>query len=254
MDRVEGRKKKSKLSPLKLCLKYDPPSLSLYYTVVSRPKKRFIHTVSINQEIAAKLSPSTIYERLLKSEPDFYIWNERKISRGQMIKLIESLVSKVAKQEDIASTGKPKNGSLFITGDRDALESSAESATLNHSPIVDSKSLGIASDLEEQKKVENYSDYPDIAALQRISNENDGRLDVEHPLSSQMVGLPRGRPRTPEGFERVFVEDLERELFMDLAGDLYDENGVLVGQAESERLGGSEAETCFDEDFQEARD
>jgi len=38
----------------------------------------------------------------------------------------------------------------------------------------------------------------------------------------------------PEGFQRVFVEDLNRELLMDDQGNLYDEEGNILGQAASE--------------------
>ena len=38
-----------------------------------------------------------------------------------------------------------------------------------------------------------------------------------------------------QGFQRVFVEDLGQELLMDRAGNLYDMEGNLIGQADSDK-------------------
>eukprot|EP01022_Parablepharisma_sp_SALTPOND_P032026 TRINITY_DN824_c0_g1_i1.p2 TRINITY_DN824_c0_g1~~TRINITY_DN824_c0_g1_i1.p2 ORF type:complete len:400 (-),score=77.52 TRINITY_DN824_c0_g1_i1:68-1267(-) len=82
----------SELSPLKLCLKFTPPSLALYYTLASSPNKKFLHTASIDKEIKAEMSATEIYEKLLGREPGY--WNPKAVSKKQVIKLIEKLLEK----------------------------------------------------------------------------------------------------------------------------------------------------------------
>jgi len=81
--------KASELSPLKLCIKFNPFSLALYYTLVSSKDKKFLHTINIEKDINSDIPTEDIYAKLLEREPGY--WNPKTISKKQVIKLIEKL-------------------------------------------------------------------------------------------------------------------------------------------------------------------
>ena len=80
----------SNLTPLKVCIKFAPPSLAIYYTVASSAGKKFLHTINLEEELDKRLTPDEIYESLLKREHGY--WNSSKIPKIQIIGLIEKLI------------------------------------------------------------------------------------------------------------------------------------------------------------------
>ena len=90
---VSGRHKfhSSEISVLKVCVKFNPPSLGLYYTAASSPDKKFLHSIEVTKEIQANLSSTAIYNQILEREPGY--WNNKKVPKAQIIHLIEKLLS-----------------------------------------------------------------------------------------------------------------------------------------------------------------
>eukprot|EP00826_Nyctotherus_ovalis_P045631 TRINITY_DN5071_c0_g2_i5.p1 TRINITY_DN5071_c0_g2~~TRINITY_DN5071_c0_g2_i5.p1 ORF type:complete len:275 (+),score=89.27 TRINITY_DN5071_c0_g2_i5:121-825(+) len=58
-------------------------------------------------------------------------------------------------------------------------------------------------------------------------NESDKRADAQSSREAEEL---------PEGFQRVFVEDLNQEVLMDAEGNLYDDEGNVIGQAAVEEM------------------
>ena len=107
----------SELAPRKLCLKFNPPSLALYYTLTSSPSKKFLHTVNISKEITSEIPAPEIYKKLLEREPGY--WNPKAVGKKQVLKLIDKLLERqvekrtTPKADELSkeSTANDKNSS-----------------------------------------------------------------------------------------------------------------------------------------------
>jgi len=84
--------KEEDFSPLKVCLKFNPPAIALYYKLTQFPNKWFLHHVDIRNEIEADMTAENIYNKLL--EPEDIYWNTRNILKSQIIRLIEKLMKR----------------------------------------------------------------------------------------------------------------------------------------------------------------
>ncbi len=386
----------SELSPLKLCIKFTPPSLALYYTVASSPGKKFLHTVNVSKEISAAIPAPEIYQKLLEREPAY--WNPKTISKKQVLKLVEKLLGGTKKNDSGTATKTEESPKGSVTSDRTSYvkqlsiesgiyynpvlvtnieEVNAESVIVNPAaaaPSVGStttaaKSTGTSSkpseiltkpepvletpkklppheldnkvpqktsgkktaseaekdsDAEEEpqkptevetkkddlrrKAIEEYkAGGSDKSEDENESNEDlnkGGEIDSEEneedlakmmdqkdmqrvyeemllsnffrcwsqklkkPERGEKLPAPEAENEAAEqkeelspeeieylrGFQRVFVEDLGEELLMDPAGNLYDMDGNLIGQAASDNEGGGDVENSEDRKYFEEED
>ena len=82
--------------------------------------------------------------------------------------------------------------------------------------------------------------------------DNKGK-NLNADLEEINIRKPPMEDLTPEeleylrGFQKVFVEDLGRELLMDPNGNLYDEDGQLIGQADSDEFDDQNDDKYFEE-------
>ena len=131
----------SDLTPINLCLKFKPPSISLYYRHKLYPGLKFMHTVDLTKEVEAFMSGEEIYNKLLKNESEY--WNRDKISKDQITKLVNKLlnnqsiiISKMLKQAQSEKTeNEPKQIYLEESDYKLAVESalkSTNSIVINH--------------------------------------------------------------------------------------------------------------------------
>ena len=90
---IKSRGRTSEMTPLKLCVKYAPPSLALYYTLASTPGKKYLHVIKVEGSITEEITAEDIYKNLLTVEPAYL--NPKIISKRQIIKLVSQLLSKI---------------------------------------------------------------------------------------------------------------------------------------------------------------
>eukprot|EP00826_Nyctotherus_ovalis_P054510 TRINITY_DN7143_c0_g6_i2.p1 TRINITY_DN7143_c0_g6~~TRINITY_DN7143_c0_g6_i2.p1 ORF type:complete len:305 (-),score=69.50 TRINITY_DN7143_c0_g6_i2:933-1847(-) len=80
------------LLPLKVCLRFNPSSIALYYKLVQSPNVKFLHQIDIEKEIESNMPAEDIYNRLVEHEPMY--WSPRSVSKDQIMRLIEKLIEK----------------------------------------------------------------------------------------------------------------------------------------------------------------
>lgn len=80
------------LTPLKVCLRFNPSSIALYYKLAQTPNVKFLHQIDIEKEIESNMSAENIYNRLVEYEPMY--WSPRSVSKDQIMRLIEKLIEK----------------------------------------------------------------------------------------------------------------------------------------------------------------
>ena len=88
----------SDMTPLKLCVKYTPPSIALYYTLTSTPEKKYMHSLNIANFITGGVTSAEIYQKLMDKEAVYL--NPKVVSKRQIIKLIEQLLGKSKKENE----------------------------------------------------------------------------------------------------------------------------------------------------------
>eukprot|EP00826_Nyctotherus_ovalis_P013826 TRINITY_DN13792_c0_g1_i1.p1 TRINITY_DN13792_c0_g1~~TRINITY_DN13792_c0_g1_i1.p1 ORF type:complete len:300 (-),score=78.57 TRINITY_DN13792_c0_g1_i1:131-1030(-) len=279
----------NEISVLKLCVKYKPPSLALYYIAASLPDKKFMHSIEIAKEIQAKLSPCEIYNKLLEREPGY--WNDKKVPKTQVMSLIEKLLGKnilldnkekppltsknlerLTKEQEqlmrgkgyetLLSVGSSTYGEPMPAADfaPSKSETTSKETTLEANPKLASvKELSRqakpkapelllhnemkqyreddseqSDDLSEDKhEAAPASDVHKLCqeiiqskSLPNLDRESQMKSSSNDSVESSQVNIDLNQ------LEKVFVEDLGKEMYMDGEGNLYDMDGNYVGQAE----------------------
>jgi hypothetical protein len=82
-ERQDSQKKKLKyeINPLKLCLKYNPPTIGYHYNYKGRePKKTYVHEVKV--DLSDNANSEQVVDKLFKGEPLYF--NPKKISKQQV--------------------------------------------------------------------------------------------------------------------------------------------------------------------------
>eukprot|EP00826_Nyctotherus_ovalis_P049073 TRINITY_DN5863_c0_g1_i4.p1 TRINITY_DN5863_c0_g1~~TRINITY_DN5863_c0_g1_i4.p1 ORF type:complete len:293 (+),score=65.42 TRINITY_DN5863_c0_g1_i4:124-1002(+) len=273
----------TELSAIKVCLKYRPPSLALYYRLTSYPKEHFLHKVTIEREIEAEMTAEDIYKKLIATEPAY--WSQRNISRRQIIRLIVKLQEKSVEippqltEKYIAFTSTRDEKSSYVrqltiesnlyespvlaTSIEDATVPNSESIIIN--PIVDlsqekdvkeaaaenskmlaennctagkespfknmnseSKSSPTKSTIDENRQSDNRNSMEDFVFIE--SNQK-----VKEALNEE-TSLNKNESMRGDGsnLEKIYIEELGQDAYMDQSNNPYDIKGNFIGSAEIE--------------------
>ena len=121
--------------------------------------------------------------------------NPKIVPKKQIVRIIENIMKKP----------DGKNSASKNSNDKISLKNELQNELANHNDQYES-------DISEDDKGEDKE--PEIY----YENLNDGSK----------------RKEVPENFQRVFLEDLGKEVMMDEKGNLFDFDGNLLGQAESD--------------------
>lgn len=200
---MSGRKhiKFKNFKPLSLGVKYSPYAIAVVYHDKNIPDKKYVHNVIVRKEelVEKHLTPLELYQTLLKREP-FYL-NPKIIPKKQVLRFIELLKKKVTVDNAV----------------------SKEKSSTGPTPIKPLSGIQmVKADIEFPSEKSVY---------ERMTSAEEGKSD--DGLNDSMENL--GNPGADfGGMERVFVEDLNRELLMDENGNLFDFDGTLIGQADDE--------------------
>lgn len=89
----------NELVPLNLCIKYNPASIALFYKLLSKPDKKYMHAINVSELIKNGGNAQNLYDKLLLKEPVYL--NPKIISRKQIIKLVQQLLDKLKPKEEI---------------------------------------------------------------------------------------------------------------------------------------------------------
>eukprot|EP00826_Nyctotherus_ovalis_P032908 TRINITY_DN2651_c0_g1_i11.p1 TRINITY_DN2651_c0_g1~~TRINITY_DN2651_c0_g1_i11.p1 ORF type:complete len:233 (-),score=82.54 TRINITY_DN2651_c0_g1_i11:118-816(-) len=183
--------------PLKVCARLKPPSLAILYTL-NNNKKKYLHEISLSS-LLNTASSSDLYQKLSQSEP-FYL-DPRVVPRKQVVRVIERVIS----------------------GGRGENERCNTAATAASSKVAQSL---LKEEVQDELKSEQDVYEADFAE-ESLEKVNAGK----EPDNEEVEEI---QEELPEGYQRVFVEDLGEEVLMDPKGNLYDFNGNLLGQAASD--------------------
>ncbi len=104
---IKNKSHSSDLRPLKLCVKYKPPSLALYYTLESTPDKKYMHVVHASKFIAEEISAADLYQKLLEKEGAYL--NPRVVSKHQVLKLLDQLIARTRVRNSNIASSSPSN-------------------------------------------------------------------------------------------------------------------------------------------------
>ena len=208
---MSGRKhiKVKNFKPLSLGVKYSPYAIAVVYMDKNIPDKKYVHNVILKkEELVNKYSTSLeIYQTLVKREP-LYL-NPKVISKKQVLRFIELLIKRVAIDQEATA------------------ESSKEKTSAGPTPIKPTLGTQMMKKETEIGFPNEKSVYQKIGSAEECKSEDDFDDPIEN-LGNPGVNF--------EGMERVFVEDLNRELLMDENGNLFDFDGTLIGQADDEDI------------------
>ena len=191
--------------PLKVCAKRKPPSIGILYNLSNTGNKKYLHEICF-PTIKKNETAAEIYKTLLKSEPIHL--NPEIISEKQIIHIIEQIMSKY----DIP---KPIKNNAFVTNQENEMN----------------ENLGEDIKLGDNKR---------IPLKENNINTEVGGNNLEDDVDYDKLDEGMNNENLPEGFQRVFVEDLGQEVLMDAQGNLYDEDGNIIGQAASDDEGEAE--------------
>lgn len=238
--------KEGDLTPINLCLKYKPPSLALYYKLATSPGKKFVHTVSIEGEMKKGMSASAVYERLVVSEPVY--WDPRNVSKEQVVRVIAKLMERqstlaaskyksqlLEKGEQLAvmstdcatppSTSNTKSIDIPTPGTQ-SIKAHAKSSIPAHetNAMTEAPTNNSQEDAEEFDEATKNKIYE---AMFKGGNEVGAGGDSRRCSITEDEQL-----KYFSGFQCVYVEELNQEVFMDSVGNLYDMQGNAIGQAD----------------------
>ena len=90
-------KKKLYVKPINICVKYDPPTLGIYYECVgdAQKRKKYIHQIKVS--IKHDSNVNLIYDKLIRKEPHYF--NQKYITQNQVIKQLDKIKKYLMIQE-----------------------------------------------------------------------------------------------------------------------------------------------------------
>jgi hypothetical protein len=250
------------LLPLKLCLRFNPSSIALYYKLTQFPGEKFLHQVDIEKEIESNMTAEEIYNRLISIEPVY--WNPNNVSKEQIKRLVEKLIEKNSRIKQCPMIDRNNNepsgaGDQTPTVKIASISSSACCApelVVNALPSLNAESLIIAQpefDLSGRnvlnnngKKVEENKEYiNDLISTNKLQEEVDVRLNrVEkknkiketNNRQKELTEVTATQEDAEEEIElqKVYMNELGKNAFMDKAENLFDIEGNYLGQPEIE--------------------
>jgi len=192
------------LEPLKLCLKFNPSSIALYYKLSQFQNEKFLHHIDIEKEIESNMTAEEIYNRLIIIEPIY--WNPNKISKAQIKRLIIKLMEKNdrIRQTDMDTNESSGMGKLSQMTKMVSISSSAFCAP---ELIVNAESIII------------NEPEPDL----NEKNEPKGEVDVEknqtQETNSEQHNLTKESATQKEeiGLKKVYIDELRKNTYADKA-------------------------------------
>ncbi len=196
------------VKPLKLCAKYNPPMIAVVYVLAQNPSKKYLHEIPIPTQTLQDGSTTSqeIYSAMTKSEPNFL--TPKVIPERQVVRLLDKIRTKLA---------KPASAAI-------SKQESAKKA--------------LQSELQKELGAESYGEDQYADSFIEDSGSIPAAVPTKHPAGTKKPEpAPQKKPEMEtkkKELQRVFVEDLGEELLMDEQGNLYDEKGNLIGQAESD--------------------
>jgi len=212
---TKSKYRSSELIPIKLCMKYSPASIALYYKVESDKNSKFLHKIEVQKDINQGLSAEEIYNKLLKHEHAY--WNPKVIAKNQIMKIIELLIDK----DDTDST---------------PLESYVKNNAENiKKPNIDKKLFAGDANIESIKL-----DSPKQSVLPFDNQESDlfQENEVVEKDKSKEVTKTDSEEFTEDKLaylntlKKVFIKELGCEAVLDAADNLYSLNGSFIGKAD----------------------
>ena len=257
------------MNPVNLCLKYKPPSIALYYTLTTYPGKKFMHAINVEQEIKGKITIDELYKKLITNEPRY--WNPNIIPKIQIIRMIKKLYSLSSKLIPKLSSRKDEskltvdnnichvlepitNNEIIITSNDSDKTPSTDHGTTNSPEEIKNNEFGnvlnpFKFDSDQIFETVHDDERIDISEMTEEFNTSMKKKIYEEMFSSTLrikvdkenkINEPRNSLTEDDdtkyfnGFQRVYLEEMGQEVFMDKEKNLYDLEGNILGQADTE--------------------
>jgi len=231
--------------PLKVCAKYVPPSIAIFYSLGKDSNKKYLHEIPL-PELSKDETAGELYKALIRSEPVYL--NPKIVGEKQIVRIIEQIMGK-------KGINKENNNERCKTADTVTTSKSEEKKIENIAvPMINDKRSELKQELQKELKSSENDSNDDAHYSEDFCEESQeapakGKNSVANsekvapPVATEPMknedenenldaGMVENEQELPEGFQRVFVEDLGEELLMDPNGNLYDMNGNLIGQAD----------------------
>lgn len=252
--------------PLKVCLRFNPSSIALYYKLSQFPKDKFLHQVDIEKEIESNMTAAEIYSRLVTLEPMY--WSPNNISKDQIMRLIEKLIEKnsrirqwVTSNEFNGPVGQSPTCKIasisssaccapeLVVNANELLVPNAESIILTDPELNLNEKDGLGRDntpqgntrAEENKEHINKTNSTNNKQQEGINIQpKDCFNEVKPELNKNHTDINEERSPSTNGIEEqeeleiVYIEELKQRAYMDKAGTLYDFNRNVLGIAEKD--------------------
>ncbi len=207
------------LRPLKLGVRFSPPSISLMYSIGDRKSKKYVHEVAVSSSAHVGSTPLEIYKRLLSAEPSYL--NPKLVPQKQVLRLISMILMRV---------GSAPTSAMTTEEEKTAQLAMPREAFSGRGPIKAQRDLGHHPSAQEP----------------RLEGDDEGE---ELDYKEMEKALEKEGSNFLHGFRQVYVEDLKRELLMDPQGNLFDFDGNLIGQAEGGESGDDSGQGFNDEQY-----
>ena len=170
--------------PVKVCLKYHPPSLALCYKLSSFPEQYFFHKVIIEKEIE-EMTPEDIYTKLLDKESVY--WNQNNISKRQIIHLVIKLQKKtfeVSPLEYVITQYREDKSSYIrqLTIESNLCESPVLITDMEELIMPNSENIIVNECGGSSKK---QGDLEDKCSPTKSTMQSENRLSIESELMSK---------------------------------------------------------------------
>ena len=215
---------KNSFIPLKICSRINPPSIAIFYKLSTDNNKKYLHEIPL-PPFSREDTSNRLYQVITQSEP-LYL-NPKIIPQKQIIRIIEQIMNR---NDTLNKNNNERCNTASTIANSTGGEVFKEKNKMN--PL--------------KKELENeLKDDDDQYEADFCEESHDKQIEINDPkaeIENQDDGLP-------EGFQRVFVEDLGEEVMMDQKGNLYDFNGNLIGQAASDDEEEAPAEGGNDDNY-----
>ncbi len=242
-EKATGRAHRADFQPLKVCAKHNPPMIAILYVLANNQTKQYLHEIPLpTRSPQDKTTALEMYRAMAKSEPIYL--DPHVVSPQQIVRLLEQIMGQLrVKEKDIDTISD-----IDVGLSQPEAKDPAQKETDNIKEKSEKEDVYVEDFLDDDLPLEaNPGKTKEAPAAQKESDtepvaekqselaepaKEKGNKDEE--IDYEKMDAAMEKEELPEGFQRVFVEDLGQELLMDPEGNLYDMNGNVIGQAESE--------------------
>jgi hypothetical protein len=221
--------------------KYDPPMLALHYRVQNH-EEDYLHQIPV--DIKQGATANQLYEELIVSHKAYI--GPKTMRKAQVLKLLGKIIDSRSHKNVTFNSHSEANNKLLQSPIENPVNNDRDDANYE----LDFE------DLEESAKEQKIEDKENdnIGAEEKIvindgveiktDSENEGHNDSGEKAQEENLNSAgdRNDENIPEGeindeeIQKVFVEELGKEVLMDKQGNLFDLEGNFIGKAEDNSL------------------